>query len=128
MEDWKRVDKVMRKFHEENSSREVPSNAFTLWQQMRDLLTEKTDLEFLAEEAPSEPSDDQKVRPSACKRKSCYTGKKEESLENSESETTDGESDEEWEGRDRFHSCRGSSGEESLIMAPVTCKPVPKPC
>ena len=98
LENWKQVGKDMRRFHEENLSKEVPNNVFTPWQQMRDLLTEKTDLEFLAEEAPSEPSDDQKVRPSACKRKSCYTGKKEESLENSESETTDGESDEEWEG------------------------------
>ena len=66
----------MRKLHEENSSREIPNNALILWQQMRDLLTEKTDLEFLAEEASSEPSDDQKVTLSACIKKSCYIGKK----------------------------------------------------
>ena len=69
--DWKRVGKDMRRFHEENSSREVPSNAFTLWQQLRDLLTEETDLEFLAEEASSETSDEQKAKLSACKKKSC---------------------------------------------------------
>lgn len=76
LENWKQVGKVMRRFHEENLSKEVPNNAFTPWQQMRDLLTEKTDFEFLAEEAPSEPFDDQKARPSACEKKWCNTGKK----------------------------------------------------
>ena len=93
LEDWKRVGKDMRKFHEENLSRNVPDSAFILWQQMRDLLTEKTDLEFLAEEAPSEPSDDQKEKLSACKKKSCYTGKNEKRLEKCEPETTDDEWD-----------------------------------
>lgn len=127
----------MRKFHEENSSGEIPNNALILWQQMRDLLTEKT--EFLAEEAPSEPSDDQKAKLSACEKKSCYTGKTEKRLEKSESETTDDEGDDEWDfseetakcelkgRRDRFHSHQDSSGEESLIVALVTRKPVPKP-
>ena len=81
----------MRKLHEENSSREIPNNALIMWQRMRDLLTEKMDLEFLVEEAPSEPSDDYKVRPSAYKKKSFYTGKKEKRLEKCESETTDDE-------------------------------------
>ena len=128
----------MRKFHEENSSREIPNNALILWQQMRGLLTEKTDLEFLAEEAPSEPSDDYKVRPSAYKKKSFYTGKKEKRLEKCESETTDDEVDDEWDfteemakcelkgGRDHFHSHWGSSGEESFIAAPALLKPIPK--
>ena len=95
LEDWKQVGKDMRRFHEENLSKEVPNNAFTPWQQMRDLLTEKTDFEFLAEEAPSEPFDDQKARPSACEKKWCNTGKKEERSEKSGTETSDGEVDEE---------------------------------
>ena len=70
LEDWKRVGKDMRKFHEENPSRDTPDNALIFWQQMRDLLTEKTDLEFLAEEAPLDPSDDQKPKSCACKKKS----------------------------------------------------------
>ena len=43
LEDLNRVGKDMRKFHEENLSREIPNNALILWQQMRGLLTEKTD-------------------------------------------------------------------------------------
>jgi hypothetical protein len=96
------------------------------------------DLEFLVEEAPSEPSDDYKVRPSAYKKKSFYTGKKEKRLEKCESETTDDEVDDEWDfteemakcelkgGRDHFHSHWGSSGEESFIAAPALLKPIPK--
>jgi hypothetical protein len=66
----------MRKFHEENSSRDISTNALILWQQMRDLLTEKIDLEFLTEEAPSEPSDNQKTKPYASNKKLYHTGKK----------------------------------------------------
>ena len=76
LEDWKRVGKDMRKFHEENLSRNVPDSAFILWQQMRDLLIEKTDLKFLTEEAPSELSDDQKVKLNTGKKKSYCSRKK----------------------------------------------------
>jgi hypothetical protein len=136
LEDWKRVGKDMRKFHEENPSRDY---ALIFWQQMRDLLTEKTDLEFLAEEAPSEPSDDQKAKPCACKKKSYCSSKKGKRLEKSESETIDNEDDDEWEitegiakceikgRRDHFHKHPDSSEEESLIMVPVTRRPVPMP-
>ena len=139
LEDWKRVGKDMRKFHEENLSRNVPDSAFILWQQMRDLLTEKTDLEFLAEEAPSELSDDQKVKPNTGKKKSYCSRKKGIKLEKSESEITDSENDDEWErtkgmakcvikGRkDRFSKHTDSSEEESLIITPAARRPVPKP-
>ena len=138
LEDWKRVGKDMRKFHEENLSRNVPDSAFILWQQMRDLLTEKTDLEFLAEEAPSEPSEDQKVKPDACKGRTYCSSIKGIKLEKSESEITDSENDE-WEitkgmakreikgRRNRFRELTDSSEEESLIMTPATRRPVPKP-
>jgi hypothetical protein len=105
LEDWKRVGKDMRKFHEENPSRDTPNNALIFWQQMRDLLTEKTDLEFLAEEAPSEPSDDQKAKPCACKKKSYYSSKKGKRLEKSESETIDNEDDDEWEITEGMAKC-----------------------
>ena len=65
------------------------------------------------------------------KRNRAWIGKQEKRLEKSESETTDDEGYDEWDfteemakcelkgRRDHFHSHRDSSGEESLIAAPV---------
>lgn len=43
-----------RKFYESQGPKQVPVQAFLLWVQIRDLLSEKPEMEFFTEQAPSE--------------------------------------------------------------------------
>jgi hypothetical protein len=54
LENWKKVGKEIRRFYEWHGPKQVPVQAFLLWEQIKDLLSEKPEMEFFAEEAPSE--------------------------------------------------------------------------
>ncbi|XP_019062194.1 endogenous retrovirus group K member 19 Gag polyprotein-like [Fukomys damarensis] len=54
LEDWKRLGRDMRKYLSSHKEEMPPPQTFPLWVQIRDILLEKSDLEFLIEEAPSE--------------------------------------------------------------------------
>jgi hypothetical protein len=54
LENWKKVGLEMRRFHECHGPKQVPVQAFSLWVQITTLLSEKPEVEFFAEEAPSE--------------------------------------------------------------------------
>lgn len=51
--DWKRVGKEMKKYTLVYGEGSIPWQAYPLWLQIRDILTNKTDLEFLVEETAS---------------------------------------------------------------------------
>lgn len=51
--DWKRVGKEMKKYTLVYGEGSIPRQAYPLWLQIRDILTNKTDLEFLVEETAS---------------------------------------------------------------------------
>lgn len=53
LEDWKKVGKGMKNYVVEHGEESIPRQAYPLWLQIRELLTEKTDLEFLVAETAS---------------------------------------------------------------------------
>lgn len=54
LQNWKRVGKEMRRFYKKHGPEEVPTPAFSIWIQIRDLLNDNLEREFLAEAALSE--------------------------------------------------------------------------
>lgn len=58
LEDWKRLGKDMRRYLSSHKDETPPPQTFPLWVQVRDILLEKTDLEFFMEEAPSEKDEE----------------------------------------------------------------------
>ncbi|XP_033614635.1 endogenous retrovirus group K member 8 Gag polyprotein-like [Fukomys damarensis] len=59
LEDWKRLGRYMRKYLSSHKEETPPPQTFPLWAKIRDILLEKSDLEFLIEEAPSEQDEDE---------------------------------------------------------------------
>lgn len=53
LQNWKRVGREMRRYYETHGPGAVPIPTFSIWIQIRDLLTDKTEMEFLIEETPS---------------------------------------------------------------------------
>ncbi|QDK64673.1 gag [Black Syrian hamster retrovirus] len=53
LEDWKRVGREMRRYAEKHGEETIPRQAYPVWLQMREILTEKSDLVLLTEEAAS---------------------------------------------------------------------------
>lgn len=54
LEDWKRIGREMRRYTTEHGEEEIPRQAYPIWLQMREILTEQSDLVLLTAEASSE--------------------------------------------------------------------------
>lgn len=54
LEDWKKVGREMRRYAAEHGSESIPRQAYPIWLQMREILTEQSDLVLLHAEARSE--------------------------------------------------------------------------
>lgn len=54
LEDWKKVGREMRRYTAEHGSESIPRQAYPIWLQMREILTEQSDLVLLHAEARSE--------------------------------------------------------------------------
>lgn len=53
LEDWKKVGKEMRRYTAAHGEEAIPKQAYPIWLQMREILTERSDLVLLTEETAS---------------------------------------------------------------------------